>query len=186
MKIGLVGAPGAQKTEVARLLARGLEDRGGRFQPVAIVDDYARDVEQNQDLACGFLGSYIADMAVALARFGGERQAVRDGAATVITCGTLAETATYTAMNCELAQNEYSWAVANVSLPYYALLATNAMRYDHAFYLPLQDGSTDLTAALDREVQGSLQALSIDYKLLHGDTPEQMAQWALGYILVAA
>lgn len=185
MRIGLAGAPGSGKTDLANALAglMGADLVGGR---ITIVDDYVKDVEQATDLACGFQGSYIADMAVALARYGAERCAVRDGAETTITCGTLAESATYTAINATLRQDEWGWATANISMPYYALLSRSVMAYDHLFYLPLRDSEIELFKVMDENIIASFEAFRSPAITLVGEDMLARGAEALKYIQDAA
>lgn len=149
---------------------------------ITIIDDYVKDVERAADLACGFQGSYIADMAVAVARYGAERSAVRDGAQTTITCGTLAETATYTAINLTLRQDEYAWAVGNISMPYYAVMSLSVMAYDHLFYLPLGESDSQLYTAMDENLIGSFEAFRARPITLTGADMLARANEALTYI----
>lgn len=181
MRIGLAGAPGSGKTDLANALASlmGADLIGGQ---ICIVDDYVKDVEQTTDLACGFQGSYIADMAVAMARYGAERSAVRDGAETTITCGTLAETTTYTAINATLRQDEWGWAMANISMPYYALLSRSVMAYDHLFYLPLVGSDVELFKAMDENIVGSFEAFRTPAITLTGEDMLARANEALAHL----
>lgn len=144
MKIGLIGAPGSGKTEFAAQLARRLTE--GKYLPVAVVDNYVERVEEEMDLGTGMLSSYVADAAIALGRLGDERTAEREGAQTIITCGTLIDTATHTAVNCTLEKKSevqedtelvnWPWMVGTTTMPWYSLLATSALDYDRLFVMP--------------------------------------------------
>lgn len=158
MKIGLVGAPDSGK----RRLAEALQDGLGSARIIS-GDEYVNSVERDTDIACkGYLAPYLGDIAVAISRYGKERKSA-DDADHVITCGTLVETTVYTAISLTLTQDEWSWAVSNVVMPLYGLMATTLLDYDLVLRLPLTDPQTDLDAALDRELDGALENLQVKY-----------------------
>jgi dephospho-CoA kinase len=96
MKIGLIGVPGSGKTFLAESLKSAFEKINDEENlPVAIVDGYVEELQDEVDLALSWMGTYIGNSHIALKRESKERVAAKDHKV-VISCGTLFETSSYT------------------------------------------------------------------------------------------
>ena len=146
MRIGLVGVPGAGKSVLAQAIKTALESTGQQEHlPVAIVDDYVAELQNDVDLALSWVGTYIGNAHIALKRESAERIAYKDHP-TVITCGTLFETSSYTSQymqgEYELIEKDDQAAKHDLVIRVEAItrmlacLYVDTLKYDYIFYLP--------------------------------------------------
>lgn len=161
-KIALAGAPGSGKARLAGALAKELDDAS-----VIFASDYVAQVEASTDIACeGYVAPYLGDVAVAIQRYGNERVVSNANPSFLITCGTLAETQLYTAISLSLAGGEMAWAIANVTMGFYALMGMTVWDYDLVLRLPLVDSSIELDIELDAGLDESLRKHKVSYTTL--------------------
>jgi hypothetical protein len=133
---------GAGKTELAQALKTKLE-KTGKYKSIAIIDDYVQEISDETDLALGFYANYIGNIYVAMGRATRERIAAKDNDV-VITCGTIFETASYTAQQLE---SEFSVISeenekldhlrrTEAAMKYISCLYIDVAQYDNIFHLP--------------------------------------------------
>lgn len=178
MKIAIIGAPGAGKSELAGLI-------GPQLGTVwADIDEYAEQACDEVDYAPGTDGGYIANLAVALERLSIERST---NAPNSITCGTLLETSVYSAMDFENASkfqkedeivNNTRRVEAVLKTP--ACLYADSFDYDLVFYLPARG---EEWAEFDKNLQTAFAAFFlVETVPLLEDTMEENAEIALKII----
>lgn len=186
MKVGLVGAPGAGKSELADALRRTDDVWDvGYGKHVVIIDNYVSDIEQETDMALGFHASYIGNLAIALGRYARERCAEANAYNYHrITCGTLLETATYAAIDgmkqIQIADDdgrEDQIKRVQAAMGILACLYMDVFRYDHLFYLPVMSDDPGV-AGLDRDLQAAFQAFFLQpvVPLLETDVDARVSQ----------
>jgi hypothetical protein len=172
MRIGLVGVPGSGKSALAESLKKALETVDDKNHlPVAVVDNYIDKLREEVDLALSFSGTYIGNMHVALKRESAERIAYQDHK-TVISCGTLFETSSYTAQSLEgsyqLLTGDDDAGKHDLVLKTEAItrmlacLYADTLRYDYIFYLPPVGEIEDLRV---KDLEKNLQAAFNAFKL---------------------
>lgn len=172
MKIGLVGSPGSGKSALAQSLKTALESLDDdRFTPIKIIDGYVEELRDEIDLALGWHGTYIGNAHVALKREALERLAAQK-AKTVITCGTMYETSSYTGQymqeEYELLTDDDDYARYDLIVRveaitrFFASLYVDTIYYDHIFYLP---PVTEITDPRVKELEKNLQAAFDGFKL---------------------
>lgn len=171
-KIGLVGLPGSGKTVLAQTLENAYIMGDGQCAecntPVAIVDKYAEDVAWRGDWAIGLEGGWLANAAIALERYNRERRAAMS-AKTIISCGTVIESAVYLAMEFEHQQTfsveAEQFAVAariEAGLRFFSALAVDTLHYDRMFYLPpVLTPDNERWKVFDRNVQAAFGAFEV-------------------------
>lgn len=175
-RIGLSGVPGSGKSETALLLKSAIErldlDSDQGLTPVAIIDEYVEPLEAYTGLALDFNATYVGNLHVALERDRQERMARDLGDyKTIITCGTLYETATYSAMwlerESQLAegdraeQYDLTLRVEGV-LRMMACLYVDITHYDHIFYLAPTHVTLDPEIGkMERNLQAAFNAFAL-------------------------
>jgi hypothetical protein len=169
MRIGLVGAPGAGKSELAVALADEIALRDLQCEdcrtPIRVIDNYVGDIGNEADQVVGFSASYLANLYIHLGRYARERHAVKDGAKTIITCGTMLETATYVALYAvrhRMFDKDNPHAQDNLTridatMRMLATLYMDTFNYDHLFYLPVVTDD-EMVKQLDKDLQAAFQA----------------------------
>ncbi len=149
MKVGIIGAPGSGKSDFADDLT-ALYREAHPTHMTAVVDGYVERIEDEHDVACGMWGSYVADVSVAMERYGIERSLAKENTPFVVTCGTLIDTATHTAVNYAMTGGDWAWAVSSVVMPFYSLFAKSTLDYDHIFMCPLHpEDESEFAQAID-------------------------------------
>ena len=183
MKIAIIGAPGAGKSELGWTLQDAL-DGGGDPDKWICLDEYAEEACDEIDYAPGTAGGYIANLAVALSRIGMERTSSFEN---TITCGTLLETSVYSAMDFEITskyqgEDEILNNTRRVEavLKTLACLYADSFDYDLVFYLPAR---SEEWAEFDKNLQTAFAAFFlVETVPLLEDTMEENAEIALKII----
>jgi len=164
-RISLIGIPGSGKSELAEALSDHIIRNDGCEckTPVSIIDDYVSDVSERLDLAAGFDGFYVINVAIALERLGRERTA---SGKTVITCGSLIETTNYASLYVESHQRFWTTPEEEADnakrtqafLLMLGCLYMDSFNYDTVYYLPpVLPVSDDRMKVLDRNIQAAFQ-----------------------------
>ena len=168
-KIGLIGVPGSGKTDLAEgLLSGPLKDLLGTTE---IVDAYATEVSEYIDIAKGLSASWYLDLQISLERLARERQAARDGAEVIITCGTLIESTSYSMLNFEnrkdfKIENEQDAEIKRIqaAMMVNACLFMDTFSYDKIFFLNQIEPTAEepeMFKVLDRNIRGSFAAFQL-------------------------
>lgn len=185
MRIGLMGAPGSGKTNLAEALEdavvkKDIADECDCSTPVEIIDDYAVEVEDITELATGFLGGYLANLHVAFERENRERLS---SAKTVITCGTLLDTATYATSgslaNLRLgdeAEQQDELRRIEAVMKVFSCMYVDTFMYDYVFYLPAV--GDDNINEFDKNLQVAFSVFNLTpvTPLLFETTEERLAK----------
>lgn len=165
MKIGLCGVPGSGKSDLALALSDELED-------VFVADGYAQEYSLRSDLAVGLLGSYVANIGVALERINLERQ-IKKSDKGCITCGTLLDTSVYAAIAGvnsvngapDPANQEDEFRRVNATMQLFGCLYVDSFGYDHVFYLPPrqlpENWSDEMVRRYDQDLQVAFQMFNL-------------------------
>lgn len=177
MRIGLVGIPGAGKSALAETLKNAILHQefsgcANCYTPVAVIDDYVQQAEEESLLAMGFMASYVGNVQVAMTRANLERKAIEDNKA-VITCGTLLETSVYSAtqhyetlkLDDEDSQPDTMRRIEG-STKYLACMYMDTFKYDHVFYLPpvqsvMDESDIERLREMDKNLQVAFNAFNL-------------------------
>lgn len=152
MKIGLIGAPGAGKSQLAQGLVEKMQNDPliwPKVQPVHVIDDYVPALEQRMDMALKFHTGYLGNLAITMERIGLEQYHRRknvDGTfqQSLITCGTLIDSLAYTitwfeGMGEILSRNvdlsNHRWR-SDAAMDMFSVLFDDSCYYDILFWLP--------------------------------------------------
>lgn len=138
MKVGLLGAPGAGKSTLARRLKRTLNEGDWK-----VIDKYVDRLSDRTDLAYRYFATYEQNLQIAFERWTLEQE-VRATGFNSITCGTLYETALYCAIK------THRWTDDPMVRAEEALRAETTMRtigmmevdlfdYDLLFWIPYSE-----------------------------------------------
>jgi hypothetical protein len=170
VNIGIIGAPGAGKREFAIELGIKLKQEYGSTK---IIDNYVEELSKTVDTTFGLFASWLGNLQIAMERYNRERKYA--GYDNVITCGTLIETMVYTAFYGTLGGNSVDEEVRRYTLartgPTVELLGGmigDTWEYDHAFYLPLEDGDT-YDHKIDSAIPQAFEAFGLSYTTLTDD-----------------
>lgn len=178
MKIGIVGAPGSGKTELAKALQDKLDGK------THIIDDYVGDIGVECDLAMGAGATYIGNLYVLLGRYARERKAWGCGCwDNTITCGTMVETSVYATLNAMAMQppgNEATnWTrisnFMNVTGSFFQDTMVPPEGYDHIFILSLENADRQTTGGqIDQHLFMALNSFGLLYTPLSGTLDEKI------------
>lgn len=171
LNIALIGAPNSGKSVTAHALKEVITvadlSCATCTTPVAVVDNYVAPIESRMDLVAGFAADYRINLAIALERWQAERDA-RKRAKTVITCGTLLDTAIYQALRFETDEsfaddNEKELMAMRVDATFriLACLFTDTFHYSHVFYCPPLDVEDERIKDFDRNLQAGFAAFDM-------------------------
>ena len=170
--IALVGAPGSGKTDLMKaIIEKEYADDPPCDQcpPKAVgVDSYANEARDLGDYEIGLNGGYMANISIAVARYNNERIiGNRVKPDLMITCGTVIESAVYTAMHFERSlalknTDEEKMEEAKRFQGCTSMLAVMFMDmflYEKAFYLPTPTKPEDERwVSFERNLQAAFQA----------------------------
>lgn len=137
MKIGLIGAPGSGKSELAQQIAKEKD--------LKVIDGYAENWRDRTKLAIGFTGGYLSTLGVALDRLI-EEDRIKDD---YVTAGTLVDSLMYTAMSSLTDPDPTEFLRAKTYIETIAILFFDYWSYDHVFVcrLPVDTEAPDGTTA---------------------------------------
>lgn len=171
--IALIGAPGAGKSKLAQAVVRKIEASNPQCEscprPAIVVDDYAYDTRDAGEYAIGLDGGYMANIDLATTRYRMERKVAHLEPQYMIVCGTIVETAVYTAMHFERTlairvKEEDKMGEAARFQACTSMIATlymDTFKYERAFYLPSPRKPEDERwEAFERNLQAAFQAYS--------------------------
>lgn len=141
MKLAILGAPGAGKSDFAHDLADKLEEAGEK--PFMLIDFVVEDLRRVTGLEFGGFGSHIDDMQVVFKRREEELELsfYDNGNMNTITVGTVLDSTAHCFVRAEdpahnrkelFTSNERLRAIAET----FGMLYTDTWDYDYAFYLP--------------------------------------------------
>lgn len=141
MRIGIVGAPGAGKSEFAKKLA---QNPNGYF---TIIDNYVQRLQKSTGLALGFWGSYTDNIMIQGIRSAEEYKSIHkqiDKNDDLITVGTIMDTVLYCAMVTDptWGRKEHqlmSNYVAEIAMRSLGLWFATNWEYQLTFFLPYSD-----------------------------------------------
>jgi hypothetical protein len=154
LKIGLIGAPGSGKTELAEALSNELN--------IGVIDEYVGAVEHRLNYVLGRYATYVGNLAVMMERFACEREVGDD----YIVCGTPVDTVTYMAASSYFGGHE-GWQMRSASsLAVAGCMVDDMWEYDHAFYLPggsAVENEDNYLKGIEDELPSALKAFDIDF-----------------------
>lgn len=173
MKIGIIGAPGAGKSKLAKKLSYSLGQHVFDKAP-KVIDGYVEKLEEQTGYAYGYFCTYVQNFQIIYQRWTLEQIAQHKGHDT-ITCGTIYETICYSgllALDSSLHPEANEFMEARTAMTALAMMEVNMFDYDVLLYLPY-DGETILAkgrsydTVIDRKVPEILeghfkQALTLD------------------------
>lgn len=170
--IALIGAPGSGKSQLKEAIIKRLD--GGEppcetCPPNTLsVDNYAEVVSTRGEYAIGLEGGYMANIAIAVERYNAERViGHREKPKTMVVCGTVIETAVYTAQHFErslalMTTDDEKIEEAKRFQGCTSMLAVMFMdmfKYEKAFYLPSPFKPEDKRwLTYERNLQAAFQA----------------------------
>lgn len=171
--IALIGAPGSGKTQLASAIANHIyRDEPQCAQcpnPVGRVDNYAFETRDEGEYEIGLNGGYMANIDIACQRYRFERCVGHTEVKWMITCGTVVETAVYTAMHFERSlalknTDEEKMQEAQRFQACTSMIATlymDTFKYEKAFYLPSPvEPEDERWLTFERNLQAAFQAYS--------------------------
>lgn len=168
MKIGIIGAPGSGKTNLAQGIKKALDDK----IDFDIVDEYVGDLSDGTGLAFGHFAGYIGNLQVTFERLAREQESTRQYEGT-ITCGTVVDSLIYAAMYSQLARQapnqRAELARAATTMGAFGMIIYDTFDYDLSFYLPLsqehrQEHEGEWNVLFDLEVAPTLAQLDLELK----------------------
>lgn len=189
-KIALIGVPGSGKTATATCLEEAIIKNDGScaecLTPISIIDNYAGAVEDAHDYAIGLDGGWLSSIAIAMERYGRERKAQPENK-TIITCGTMLESAVYMTMHFEESSRTMDEAALKdamtrmeAGMRLFASLYIDTFHYSRVFYLPpLSVSDDERVKTLDKNIQAAFNAFNLTPVvplMFEGSAPEIIAQ----------
>lgn len=169
--IALIGVPGSGKTDLANAISDYIIKDDAACEtcntPVAIVDDYAEYIEDYGKWAIGLDGGWASSLAITMERLNRERAAWAENKS-MITCGTLLESAVYMTMHFEAMYKVYSedqvqdaLVKIEAGMRTFAALYADTFQYGKVFYLPPGTALNDQMKVLDKNIQAAFQAFKL-------------------------
>lgn len=161
MKIGLIGAPGSGKSN----LAEAIYDTLG----LQIIDGYVDALEARSGYVLGRHGSYVMNIAVGIERHLREQE-ISDG---FVTCGTMLDTVTYEAVKVQIAPDEADHRRMTGGLVTLGCMVEDMTDYDHLFLLahapePGEEDPDDFASTVARGLEEAVTIFDVSYTLLEG------------------
>lgn len=181
MKIGIVGAPGAGKTQLAEGIVEALTEQ----RTFTTVDDYVPALSQVTDVAYGHFAGYVGNFQVAFERLRIE-QATNRVFGHTITCGTVIDTMIYAAMYSQFASDNApdkraEFARVSTTMHMFGMLVHDTLDYDLIFYLPFtqehrQEHPGEWNTLLDLEYAGTFVGIGVTPILLDDGDVNNLAK----------
>lgn len=165
MRVALVGVPGAGKSRIARKLEKEFG--------FPVIDGYVDRLESRIDKSLGFNADFIPNLGVVYDRLFREWEVLKDEDSYIL-CGTILESACYTAMWASdtfgLAPDPMSHRQAiNAFMDTLGVITVENWGYDLVFYLPAPQDASDLEQRLDFSIRDGFAMLGIDHVPLTDD-----------------
>jgi hypothetical protein len=133
MRIGVIGPPGAHKSQFARGIAKAFD--------LKVIDNYVQRLQRESDLALGPWSGYPEHFMVVGVRMAAEAKHKDD----FVTVGTALDTLTYCAVHSDVllqrTQEELQakYAAAQAAMQGMSMIVAGAWDYHLAFHLPYSD-----------------------------------------------
>jgi hypothetical protein len=166
MRIAIIGAPGAGKSDLANRLAPYLK--------LHKVDNYIDKLEKKTGIAMGYLADFVPQLMCAAERIEAEYYQMQRYSEDYVLCGTTVESVAYIAIRAvdslQYTEDKHAATARAQAAIDAATLLLEHWNYDHVLYLPLsQSHEDDWDKRLDRSIQEALAMLSIDHTPLTSD-----------------
>lgn len=143
MKVGIIGAPGAGKSEFARKLSSALT-RKEILPKVKVIDGYVDKLTEQTGYAYGYFATYEQNFQILFQRWTLEQIAEAKGQNT-LTCGTIYETICYAAIHANQAsvraEDQEEFLKGRTAMTALGMIESSIFSYDALFFLPY-DGKT--------------------------------------------
>jgi hypothetical protein len=137
MKIGILGAPGSGKSEVASRIARNLNrEHNGRWR---VIDGYVQRLGDRTGRDYGRDADYPHNVQIMAERWTLEAEALHQGYST-ITCGTMIETLIYSALiDLTTLHDPDRLHYAQTSMGFLGYMEDQTFNYNALFWLPFDE-----------------------------------------------
>lgn len=164
MKIGIIGAPGSGKSELARKLAGAIE-RKKYLGKVKVIDGYVDKLSRQTGFTYGYYATYEQNLQILFDRWTLEQIAAHRGQHT-LTCGTIYETICYAAIHANQAavrnDDQEEFLKGRTAMTAFGMIEADIFDYDALFYLPydgkvLMEKGRSYDTVIDRKVPEVLQ-----------------------------
>lgn len=143
MKIGICGAPGSGKTELAEQLKKALDKEG---QPeYQVLDEYVEALREYTGLELGHWGNYTANHLVAMERLRHELAYLKRSE-NLIGCGTLIDTLVYAVVHGGKTMNRAEeTARRDATMGAFGMMMSDCLPYEYLVWVPgdFEQGSWD-------------------------------------------
>lgn len=177
MKIGILGAPGAGKSEFAHRLKIKLSE--SLFpESFYIIDDYVQDLKRETNLALGPWAAHFENYMIAGVRIAEEYRVKKYD---TITVGTVLDTLTYSLIlgsyNLSLDSTNEEFEVAKAAVNGFGLIYSESWDYNLSFYLPLENptGGERWPERVDKELRNVISSFHVPAVMqLDGTTDERL------------
>lgn len=172
--IGIIGVPGSGKSDLANAVAKKLE-------PGVILDDYIDDIAEECDLGMSFAADYLGNLFAMTGRIARERNLIARSVEedTLITVGTLIESAVYTSMDAKRVEEPSDYTRIANFMHIAGVLYQDTFKYDSVFVLPLTEELPDNDhpyARMEKGIRQALAAFGTKFTLLEGSLDERVAK----------
>lgn len=185
MKIGIAGAEGSGKSDLAKKLARSLNTARNEGEPTfAVIDNYVQDLQKKTGYYYElFAATHPQNFQILFHRWTLEQEAAHKGLNT-ITCGTLYETIVHVAIHSLIIEqaeplNPEEVIQIEAAMRGLAMIETLISDYDVIFYLPyseryLKEMERSWDMVVNSKIPEVLEGYSKNYVVLKGNEKEKV------------